>query len=194
MSREKLRILFGNRNPRFDKRYENSIIKKFCDYGAGTTAYQESRGKIFGAGYEIYIVAFFLGLYLNKRRELPSDTSKLKKFGPPFSQWGNQDSRKLRKTYNKIQDYIFIALVARSDVDLIALDKGETTPRKILDILTRTMEEYANYGFYYIEDQLQDNPEKFYRDSSFLEIFLNIDELNDSSNDSDENEDVESLD
>ena len=40
------------------------------NYGKGSTGYQESRGKLFGAGYEIYIIAFFIGLYFDKRREM----------------------------------------------------------------------------------------------------------------------------
>jgi hypothetical protein len=34
------------------------IGAKFCDYKKGETSLREDRGKIFGAGYEIFIVAF----------------------------------------------------------------------------------------------------------------------------------------
>ena len=50
---EKLIDIWGRRNPEFETRYEENIIKMFCDYGKGSTGYQESRGKLFGAGYEI---------------------------------------------------------------------------------------------------------------------------------------------
>ena len=75
---EKLIDIWGRRNPEFETRYEDNIIKMFCDYGKGSTGYQESRGKLFGAGYEIYIIAFFIGLYFNQRREMNSDSSKRK--------------------------------------------------------------------------------------------------------------------
>ena len=73
---EKLIDIWGRRNPEFETRYEENIIKMFCDYGKGSTGYQESRGKLFGAGYEIYIIAFFIGLYFDKRREMNPDPNK----------------------------------------------------------------------------------------------------------------------
>ena len=61
-----------------------------------------------------------------------------------------------------------------------------------MDILTTTMEEYANFGFDYIEDKMLDNPEYFFKNSAFLDVFLSfITEKNDTSEDDD---DVESLD
>ena len=60
---EKLYDLWANRNPEYEIKYDESIIKTFCDYGRGTTVFQEVRVKIFGAGYEILIIAFFIGLY-----------------------------------------------------------------------------------------------------------------------------------
>ena len=45
---------------------------------------------------------------------------------------------------------MFAALIARTDVDLIALDKGEIKPSKVVDQLIAKMEEYANFGFDYI--------------------------------------------
>lgn len=191
MAAEKLFELWGKRNPEFEIRYEDNIVKMFSDYGKGSTGYQESRGKIFGAGYEVYIMAFFIGLYFNKRRELVQDNSKRKGLGQPLQYWGNQETRRFRKSYGKLRDYIFVALIARSDIDFIFLDKGKMTPRKAVDIMIKTMEEYANYGFYYMEDKLIDNPDYFFRNSSFLDLFLSF---SDNSENIEEDEDVESLD
>ena len=55
MAAEKLFDIWARRNPNFEKRYEDSIIKLYTDYSKGSSSYQESRGKIFGAGYDIYI-------------------------------------------------------------------------------------------------------------------------------------------
>lgn len=189
MATEKLFEIWGKRNPEFETRYEDSIIKMFSDYGKGTTGYQDSRGKIFGAGYEVYIMAFFIGLYFDKRKALNPDKGKRKVLGQALQYWGNQESRKFRKSYGKMREYIFMALIARSEVDYIELDKGKLTPRKAVDALIETMEEYANYGFYYMEDKLIDNPDYFYRNSSFLDLFLSF-----SNDKEEEEEDVESLD
>ena len=60
---ESLYELWGKRNPQWEKRYQDSILEVFSDYGKGVNKYQDARGKIFGAGYEMYILAFFIGLY-----------------------------------------------------------------------------------------------------------------------------------
>ena len=39
----------------------------------------------------------------------------------------------------------------------------------------QTMEEYANWGFHFMEDKLIDEPNYFFRESAFLEIFLSFD-------------------
>ena len=70
---------------------------------------------------------------------------------------------------------IFTSIVAKTDLDFIALDKGLISNKKAVDALVTTMEEYANWGFHYIEDKLMDNPNYFYRETAFLEVFLSFD-------------------
>lgn len=181
MATEKLFDLWAKRNPNFEKRYEDNVIKQYTDYGKGSSSYQESRGKIFGAGYEIYIIAFFIGLYHNRRKPLNEDSSKIKGFGQAIQYWGVRENRGLRKQYSEIQKYIFTALVARSDVDFIALDQDKINARKAVDILITTMEEYANFGFDYIEDKMLDSPEYFFKNSAFLDVFLSLSIDNDKS-------------
>ena len=36
------------------------------------------------------------------------------------------------------------------------------------------MEEYANWGFHFMEDKLIDNPNYFYTDDAFLSLFLSF--------------------
>lgn len=191
MAAEKLFEVWARRNPNYEKRYEDSIIKQFTDFSKGSSSFQESRGKIFGAGYEIYIIAFFIGLYFNRRKKLNPDSSKCKGFGQAIQYWGNRENRGFRKQYNDIQQYIFAALVARSDVDFIMLDKDKIKVSKAVDILIETMEEYANFGFDYIEDRMTDNPDCFFKNSAFLDVFLSFSAAN---NETIVEEDVESLD
>ena len=49
------------------------------------------------------------------------------------------------------------------------------TSRKAVDMLIKTMEEYANWGFHFIEDKLTDDPGFFFRETAFLEVFLSFD-------------------
>ena len=70
---ESLYELWGKRNPQWEKRYQDSILEVFSDYGKGVNKYQDARGKIFGAGYEMFILAFFIGLYYNQTKPLTDD-------------------------------------------------------------------------------------------------------------------------
>ena len=84
---------------------------------------------------------------------------------------------------------MFAALIARTDIDLIALDKGEIKPARIVDQLIDKMEQYANFGFDFIKEKLEDDPNYFFKDTAFLRVFLSFlpDNYPDSS-DEDEDE------
>ena len=169
---ENLYELWGKRNPNWEKRYAESIIDVFTDYGRGTTQFSDDRGKIFGAGYEIFIIAFFIGLYSNQTKALTEDKSKIKSYGYPIKNWGNQENKLGRMSYSQIREYMFAALVARTDIDFIALDKGEITPQRVVDQLINKMEQYANFGFDYIHERMEEQPDCFFKDGAFLELFL----------------------
>lgn len=173
---ESLFDAWGKKNPEWEKKYAELLMEPFTDYGRGTSQYTVSRGKIFGAGYEMFIIGFFIGLYFDKTRKLPDDRSKRKHFGHPIMFWGSQDGKaKLGRTsYKKIQDYMFAALVARTDIDFISLEKGEISVNDAANSLISKMEEYANYGFHYLTDMLDNDPNSLFKDSAFLKIFTSF--------------------
>lgn len=166
--------LWGKRNPEFEKRYQESIIDVFCDYGRGVNRFQDVRGKIFGAGYEVYIIAFFIGLYFDHPKPLVDDNAKRKVLGQPIMYWGNIEERTGRRAYPKIREYIFSALVARTDIDWIALDKGNITVRDAVDKLIDKMEQYANFGFDYIQEKLEQDQNYFFKETAFLNVFTSF--------------------
>ena len=128
-------------------------------------------------------------------KELVADKSKRKSFGWAIENWGNIESRSGRKQYSRIREYMFMALVAKTEVDWIALDKGEITSRKVVDLLIDKMEQYANYGFDYIADKLEDNPDHFFKDRAFLnEIIKFMISSEDVKADNNDDEEAESLD
>lgn len=186
---ESLYDLWSKRNPQWEKRYQESIMDVFTDYGRGTTSYQKVRAKIFGAGYEAFIIAFFIGLYFDKTKPLIEDRARIKTYGQPIQYWGNQESRIGRTSYGEIRQFIFAALVARTDIDLIALDKGEVTPKKVVDQLMEKMEQYANFGFGYIHEKMEEDPNCFFKETAFLRLFLSF--LKDNENE--EKEQLEEL-
>jgi hypothetical protein len=172
MAVDNLFDLWAKRNPKWEEHFEDSILRVYTDYGIGSSELTSAKGKALGAGYELYIYAFFIGLYADKRRNLVGGT---KTFGQPIQFWGNLDSKKLRKAYPKLREYIFIALIATTEeLDLIALEKGEISVSQAVDFLKETMEQYANYGFHFIKDKMQENPNYFYKTSGFLDLILNL--------------------
>lgn len=184
--------LWGKRNPEWEKRYQTTIMDVFTDYGKGVNQYQDIRGKIFGAGYEIFIIAFFIGLYYNRTKPLVEDKAKRKVLGQAIMYWGNVENRMGRNSYGKIREYMFAALIARTNVDLIALDKGEISARSVVDELITKMEQYANFGFDYIEEQLENDPNHFFKESAFLRVFTSF--LTDSESLDASGEEPDSLD
>jgi hypothetical protein len=187
---EKLIDLWGRRNPRFEKRYEQSVIRVISDYGVGASVNTGAKGKILGAGYEPYIMAFFIGLYANKRIPLSEDANELKGLGQPLQYWGNLDSKKFRKAYPNLRSYIFIALVAKTKIDWIALDKGLIDPGTVVTALVNTMEEYANYGFSIMEEKLNEDKGYFFSNRAFLDMFLQLTERQSSEEEIDTPEDL----
>ena len=88
---------------------------------------------------------------------------------------------------------MYAALIARTNIDFIALDKGDITPRKAVDMLIDKMEQYANFGFDYIQEKLEDNPNYFFKETAFLRVFLGF--LNKEEEEPEETDDLpESLD
>ncbi|MBQ0029661.1 MAG: glycoside hydrolase family 15 [Paludibacteraceae bacterium] len=170
---ETLYDLWGKKNPDFETRYEN-LIRQYCDYGKGYNEFTESKAKILGAGYELYIIAFFIGLYADKKKPLNQDPIKRKGLGQPIMYWGNIENRKMRKAYPQIRYYMFMALVARTDIDYIALDKGEFQIQRAVAELKKNMEEYANFGFDYIHEKLEEDSNWLSRGSSLLDTFLSF--------------------
>lgn len=171
---EKLIDIWGRRNPKFEKKYEDSVIRVLSQYGKRANETTNDKGKIFGNGYEPYIIAFFIGLYANKRIPLSENADELKGFGYPLQYWGDFESRGLRKQYPALRSYIFIALVAKTDIDWIALDKGDLKVSTVVTSLVETMEEYANYGFSIMEEKIKEDPGCFFSHRAFLDMFLQL--------------------
>lgn len=168
---DKLIDIWGRRDAYFERKYEQSVLRVLTDYGIGASENTNAKGKILGAGYEAYIIAFFIGLYANKKLPLSDD---IKKLGQPIDKWGNLDSKKFRHAYPALRSYIFIALIAKTDIDWIALDKGDIKVNSVAAKLVETMQEYANYGFSVMEEKLKEDPAYFFSHRSFLDMFLQL--------------------
>ena len=116
----------------------------------------------------------FIGLY-SKRQKPVGEYADIKDCGQPIQFWGNLDSKKGRKAYPKLREYMFISLVARTpDIDWIALDKGQRTVNETVNMLMITMEEYINYGLSVLAEKIKEDEGYFYIKNSFLDIFKDL--------------------
>lgn len=160
--------LWAKRDGYCESRFFDTLIDDFCQYGGGNAEGQQTKGKTFNAGYELFIYAFFLGLYSNSPRPLVGD---IKKFGQPVGMWGNV-AQKGRSQYPKIREYIFAALIVKCDIDFIKLEKGEISPDEAVSKLTKLMWEYANGGFYLMNEKIESIPEYFTGNDEFLTFLI----------------------
>ena len=161
-----------NINSNFEDQFTDPIIKRYCYWHGGNSEGVDVRGKVFNAAYEIYIYAFFLGLYSGEgRRPL---IGKKRNFSMEMKRWGNINLNLFpnRKTYPIIQKYVFAALIAKTDVDLIALDRGDKKIEEVVSDLMTTLSEYANTGFYLIKEKMEAIPDFFDAQQSFLNFLL----------------------
>ena len=92
----------------------------------------------------------------------------------PMSLWGRKSTEIGRESYTILQKYIFIALIAKSDVDLIALDKGDLDVEDVCKELMNTLNEYANTGFRIIANELKNNPTSFFENDGLLKFLKNF--------------------
>src|SRR5690606_9707264 len=89
--------------------------------------------------------------------------------------WGSKTNVLGRKDFTKLQENMFIALIAKSDLDLVALEKGELDEDNAIKSLIKTMESYTNGGLILIKEKLEENPNHFLQPTSFLNMILESD-------------------
>ena len=127
------------------------------------------RGKSFANNYELYLYAFFLGLYAGAKEPIAEDETRVD-FGHPIDKWGNKTNRIDRKDFSELQDYVFMALVVETNFDMQALEKGKITSASVTKKLITTMESYANGGLQIIREKLEDIPNYQLQPTAWLDL------------------------
>jgi hypothetical protein len=159
------------RVPRYSAEFRESLFDPLSKKGGGSEAKKTDLGKHFSNNYELYTYAFFLGLYSNEFAPIPEGTSK-DDFGHPIQYWGSKGVRLDRKDSTIIQEYIFAALIAKSDLDLVQLEKGEISEEAAIKKLIHTMEAYTNGGLTLIKEKLEENSNVFLQPTAFLNMVI----------------------
>lgn len=128
-------------------------------------------GKHFSTNYELYMYAFFLGLYNNEFVPIPEGKKKMD-FSHHIQHWGSKTTISTRKDFTILQEYMFISVVAKTDLDILALEKGEIEEDDAVRALIRTMESYTNGGLILIKEKMEENSNYFLQATSFLNMIL----------------------
>ena len=128
-------------------------------------------GKHFSTNYELYTYAFFLGLYNDEYSPIP-DKEKKTDFSHHIQHWGSKTTISTRKDFTNLQENIFIALGAKTDISLVDLEKGELDEDQAIKLILKTMESYTNGGLILIKEKLEENPNYFLQPTSFLNLIL----------------------
>lgn len=158
--------------PKFDKNLQH-LFNNLTRKGGGAESDREDKGRIFSNNYELYMYAFFLGLYNEEYIELP-ETSDLKDFSHAIQYWGSTKSA-LRKDFTNLQEYMFMAVVAKTEGiedDLIELDKGKKTVEAIKKRLHITMQNYTNGGLLLLEKKIEEENLDITIPTSMLDLIL----------------------
>ena len=73
-----------------------------------------------------------------------------------------------------LQEYMFAALIAKTEIDFLALDKGEITEEEVVKELINTMEAYTNGGLTLIKEKFEDNSTYFLNPTAFLDMIVKL--------------------
>ncbi len=129
-------------------------------------------GKHFDTNYELYTYAFFLGLYKKEFIPIPEKTKKVN-FSHHIKFWGNKSSS-TRKDFSSIQKYMFAAVVAKTDIDFIKLEKGEISEDEIIKKMIHTFESYTNGGLTLIHEEMNENSNRFLQSTAFMNMLIPV--------------------
>jgi len=159
------------RIPKYNEVYKELLFNSLSNLGGGTEKARYNLGKHFSNNYELYMYAFFLGLYSKQYKPIEKDVKKVD-FNHAIQHWGSKSNRIGRTDFTNLQEYVFAALVAKTDLDFIELEKGDLTEDEAVKKLIDTMEAYTNGGLMIIAEKLEESPTYFLQAPAFLNLLL----------------------
>ena len=149
---------FEDRAPVYDISHRKPVIDRFSLVGGRDEELKQETGRFFSNVYEIYMYAAMLGLKNDYRIPLEGaqtrDFNKIKFWQP-----------------NELVRFIFMALLAKSEIDLNTLEElEETDVEREITKIKNLLEEYANGGFDLIHSKVNESPYFFENEYCFLEL------------------------
>ena len=159
---------WANRVPKYSKKHKDLFDSLSQKYGAEGDR-KASLGKHFSNNYELYMYAFFLGLY-KEEFELISEEEDKDDFSYAIHLWGRKSTRLDREDFTDLQDYMFMASFVKSDFDFIELEKGNLSIGKAVRSIISATEGYANGGLQLIKEMLEEDANAFLAPTALMTI------------------------
>lgn len=165
--------------PRYSSSYAD-LFEKYALKGNVTERDVRARGLVFSSYYELYMYAFFLGLYYGpSHHEECGD--KMTDFGHPIEHWGRKGGKLLRTDYSEIKHYLFAGSVIHAKVDFIELDKGGLSIDDAATAILRATEAITNSGLLYLRSKLVDKESFGAKPLDFVSLIMEAPVSNNSS-------------
>jgi hypothetical protein len=146
--------LFGTKSPAYNKKYKEKLFERFTIQG-GSTEKKTSHGAFFETNYEFLLYGFFLGFYQNIRLELPGKSDQTS-FRHEIENWGSKRHTDFRRDFKYVQFALFEAAFLSTDIDWIGVERGDVSIETAVGELITTVEEYANAGFEYLLEKVEE--------------------------------------
>lgn len=131
------------------------MFAQYAQKGSVSENTKNARGVIFSSYYELYIYAFFIGLY-HYQTETDQSEEKMTDFGHPIEFWGKKGGKVARTDYSEIGHYIFAGSVIHSNVNFIELDKGLLSIDDAATSILRATEKITHKGLHLLRLKLID--------------------------------------
>ena len=157
--------------PKYNEVYKATLFDPLSNIGGGSEKAKFNLGKHFSNNYEFYMYAFFLGLYREQYKPLDKDIKKAD-FNHAIQFWGSKSNRLGRTDFTNLQESMFAAVVSKTDIDYLELEKGNITEEDTVRKLIETMEAYANGGLMIISEKLDESTTYFLQAPAFLNLIL----------------------
>ncbi len=157
--------------PKYSIEFQDTLFKSLSQKFGAEGDKKTSLGKHFSTNYELYMYAFFLGLYNDEFMPIPAGNKKVD-FSHAIQYWGSKSTTSVRKDFTKLQYYIFSSLIVKTEIDLIGLETGELDEDSVIKSLLNTMESFTNGGLTLIKERIEDNSNYFMQSTSFLDMIL----------------------
>lgn len=155
----------GKKKPKYDLKYEKlmvSLARKGAIDQAEAREKAYDLGKFFNTQYEMYIYAFFMGLYTNNPIPLGDNESK-----------GFIEIRSWRP--EGLVRYMYMCLFTKADLDWNELeDMDDKGVEREMRNLSKLIEAYANGGLEFISSQVKENPSFIDDDYYFIKLLKEV--------------------